>query len=51
MLTPSPPAQWEPQHQGLSCQEFLEWKRSNDPQYQAQGLAAYLQEHGISECP
>ncbi|XP_025048598.1 E3 ubiquitin-protein ligase RNF31 [Alligator sinensis] len=42
---------WEPQHQGLSCQEFLEWKRSNDPQYQAQGLAAYLQEHGISECP
>ncbi|XP_067389169.1 LOW QUALITY PROTEIN: E3 ubiquitin-protein ligase RNF31 [Emydura macquarii macquarii] len=41
---------WEPQHQGLSCQEFQEWKRTNDPQYQAQGLAVYLQENGIA-CP
>ncbi|XP_074838540.1 E3 ubiquitin-protein ligase RNF31 [Carettochelys insculpta] len=41
---------WEPQHQGLTCQEFQEWKRTNDPQYQAQGLAAYLQENGIA-CP
>ncbi|XP_044276884.1 E3 ubiquitin-protein ligase RNF31 isoform X2 [Varanus komodoensis] len=42
--------QWEPQHQGLSCEEFLEWKRTNDPEYQAQGLAMYLQENGIA-CP
>ncbi|KAJ7313157.1 hypothetical protein JRQ81_004430 [Phrynocephalus forsythii] len=42
--------QWEPQHQGLSCDEFQEWKRANDPEYQAQGLAAYLQENGIA-CP
>ncbi|XP_039193988.1 E3 ubiquitin-protein ligase RNF31 isoform X1 [Crotalus tigris] len=42
--------QWEPQHQGLSCEAFLEWKRTNDPEYQAQGLAMYLQENGIA-CP
>ncbi|XP_053114821.1 E3 ubiquitin-protein ligase RNF31 isoform X2 [Hemicordylus capensis] len=42
--------QWEPQHQGLTCEEFLEWKRTNDPEYQAQGLAVYLQENGIA-CP
>ncbi|KAM3821709.1 E3 ubiquitin-protein ligase RNF31 isoform 1-T1 [Vipera latastei] len=42
--------QWEPQHQGLSCEAFLEWKRTNDPEYQAQGLAVYLQENGIA-CP
>ncbi|XP_077171709.1 E3 ubiquitin-protein ligase RNF31 isoform X2 [Paroedura picta] len=41
---------WEPQHQGLSCEGFQEWKRTNDPEYQAQGLAAYLQENGIA-CP
>ncbi|KAL7977740.1 hypothetical protein Chor_009689, partial [Crotalus horridus] len=38
------------QHQGLSCEAFLEWKRTNDPEYQAQGLAMYLQENGIA-CP
>ncbi|KAH0626158.1 hypothetical protein JD844_000959, partial [Phrynosoma platyrhinos] len=42
--------QWEPQHQGLTCEGFLEWKRTNDPEYQAQGLAVYLQENGIA-CP
>ncbi|KAM6453084.1 E3 ubiquitin-protein ligase RNF31 isoform 2-T3 [Liasis olivaceus] len=42
--------QWEPQHQGLTCDGFLEWKRTNDPEYQAQGLAVYLQENGIA-CP
>ncbi|XP_061445093.1 E3 ubiquitin-protein ligase RNF31 isoform X2 [Rhineura floridana] len=42
--------QWEPQHQGLTCDGFLEWKRTNDPEYQAQGLAMYLQENGIA-CP
>ncbi|XP_013911248.1 PREDICTED: E3 ubiquitin-protein ligase RNF31-like [Thamnophis sirtalis] len=42
--------QWEPQHQGITCEAFLEWKRTNDPEYQAQGLAMYLQENGIA-CP
>ncbi|XP_059816238.1 E3 ubiquitin-protein ligase RNF31-like [Hypanus sabinus] len=41
---------WEPQHQGISCDEFQTWKRENDPEYQAQGLAAYLKENGI-DCP
>ncbi|KAH0509639.1 E3 ubiquitin-protein ligase RNF31 [Microtus ochrogaster] len=42
--------QWEEQHRGRSCEEFQNWKRTNDPEYQAQGLAMYLQENGI-DCP
>ncbi|XP_006835466.1 PREDICTED: E3 ubiquitin-protein ligase RNF31 isoform X2 [Chrysochloris asiatica] len=42
--------QWEEQHQGRSCEDFQNWKRTNDPEYQAQGLAMYLQENGI-DCP
>ncbi|GCB82303.1 hypothetical protein scyTo_0022307, partial [Scyliorhinus torazame] len=38
---------WESQHQGITCEEFQNWKRENDPEYQAQGLAAYLKENGI----
>nr|XP_033780129.1 E3 ubiquitin-protein ligase RNF31 [Geotrypetes seraphini]XP_033780130.1 E3 ubiquitin-protein ligase RNF31 [Geotrypetes seraphini] len=41
---------WEEQHQGISCDAFQSWKRANDPQYQVQGLAMYLQENGIA-CP
>ena len=39
--------QWETAHDGISCEEFAEWKKSNDPELQAQGLAAYLNEEGI----
>ncbi|XP_036592830.1 E3 ubiquitin-protein ligase RNF31 isoform X2 [Trichosurus vulpecula] len=42
--------QWEEQHRGRSCEDFQSWKRANDPEYQAQGLAMYLQENGI-DCP
>ncbi|XP_037359019.1 E3 ubiquitin-protein ligase RNF31 isoform X2 [Talpa occidentalis] len=42
--------QWEEQHRGRSCEDFQDWKRNNDPEYQAQGLAMYLQENGI-DCP
>ncbi|XP_018864857.1 E3 ubiquitin-protein ligase RNF31 isoform X2 [Gorilla gorilla gorilla] len=42
--------QWEEQHRGRSCEDFQNWKRMNDPEYQAQGLAMYLQENGI-DCP
>ncbi|XP_004864183.1 E3 ubiquitin-protein ligase RNF31 isoform X1 [Heterocephalus glaber] len=42
--------QWEEQHRGQSCEDFQNWKRNNDPEYQAQGLAMYLQENGI-DCP
>ncbi|XP_056381843.1 E3 ubiquitin-protein ligase RNF31 [Hyla sarda] len=41
---------WEEQHQALSCEDFQCWKRENDAEYQAQGLAVYLQENGIT-CP
>lgn len=42
--------QWEPQHQDVSCEQFQQWKRDNDPEYQKQGLAGYLRDNGISEC-
>ena len=38
--------QWEDQHTGLSCEEFAEWKRLNDPKFKKEGLAAYLQANG-----
>lgn len=41
---------WEEQHRALSCEDFQNWKRENDAAYQAQGLAVYLQENGIT-CP
>ncbi|XP_026148244.1 E3 ubiquitin-protein ligase RNF31 [Mastacembelus armatus] len=41
---------WEPQHQALSCEQFQQWKRENDPEYQRQGLAGYLRDNGIT-CP
>lgn len=41
--------QWEAQHQDLSCEQFQQWKRENDPEYQRQGLAGYLRDNGISE--
>uniref|UniRef100_A0A3P9LRS3 Uncharacterized protein n=1 Tax=Oryzias latipes TaxID=8090 RepID=A0A3P9LRS3_ORYLA len=41
---------WEPQHEGLSCEQYQTWKRENDPEYQRQGLAGYLRDNGIT-CP
>ncbi|XP_075424107.1 E3 ubiquitin-protein ligase RNF31, partial [Ascaphus truei] len=41
---------WEEQHRSLSCEQFQSWKRENDAEYQAQGLAVYLLENGI-RCP
>ncbi|KAM4552658.1 E3 ubiquitin-protein ligase RNF31 isoform 2-T2 [Odontesthes bonariensis] len=41
---------WEPQHTGLSCEQYQSWKRENDPEYQRQGLAGYLRDNGIT-CP
>lgn len=42
--------QWQEQHDGISCKEFERWKRDNDSEFQAQGLAAHLKENGISMC-
>ncbi|XP_071824450.1 E3 ubiquitin-protein ligase RNF31-like [Apostichopus japonicus] len=41
---------WQEQHDGISCKEFERWKRDNDSEFQAQGLAAHLKENGIN-CP
>ncbi|KAG7274090.1 hypothetical protein CRUP_028797 [Coryphaenoides rupestris] len=41
---------WETQHEDLSCELFLQWKRDNDPDWQKQGLAGFLQDNGII-CP
>ncbi|XP_061615021.1 E3 ubiquitin-protein ligase RNF31-like [Phyllopteryx taeniolatus] len=41
---------WEPQHQDQSCEQFQQWKRDNDVEYQRQGLAGYLRDNGIT-CP
>ncbi|XP_071091863.1 E3 ubiquitin-protein ligase RNF31-like isoform X1 [Haliotis cracherodii] len=42
--------QWEDQHEGLTCEEFTQWKFDNDPENQAVGLAKVLEESGI-DCP
>ena len=41
--------QWEDQHENLTCEQFATWKQENDPELQAQGLAAYLNEEGIGK--
>ncbi|XP_063229781.1 LOW QUALITY PROTEIN: E3 ubiquitin-protein ligase lubel [Bacillus rossius redtenbacheri] len=41
---------WEKQHEGISCEQFAEWKRANDPEVQAEGVTRHLAEHGI-DCP
>ncbi|KAK3086203.1 hypothetical protein FSP39_015157 [Pinctada imbricata] len=42
--------QWEDQHEGLTCEEYVQWKIDNDPENQAMGLAAHLEANGI-DCP
>ncbi|GFR69577.1 E3 ubiquitin-protein ligase RNF31 [Elysia marginata] len=42
--------QWEDQHEGLTCEEFSQWKVDNDPSNQSVGLAKHLDENGI-DCP
>lgn len=42
--------QWEEQHEGITCDQFAEWKELNDPDKQMEGVSQHLQLHGIS-CP
>ncbi|XP_062593006.1 uncharacterized protein LOC134254512 isoform X1 [Saccostrea cucullata] len=42
--------QWEDQHEGLTCEQYEQWKIDNDPENQAMGLAAHLAANGI-DCP
>ncbi|XP_050318554.1 E3 ubiquitin-protein ligase lubel isoform X2 [Bactrocera neohumeralis] len=41
---------WEKQHEGISCEQFKEWKEANDPEVQAQGVQEHLSQNGI-DCP
>uniref|UniRef100_W8AWA3 E3 ubiquitin-protein ligase RNF31 n=1 Tax=Ceratitis capitata TaxID=7213 RepID=W8AWA3_CERCA len=41
---------WEKQHEGISCEQFKEWKEANDPEVQAQGVQEHLAQNGI-DCP
>ena len=41
--------QWEPQHDGNSCETFTQWKLDNDPEAQELGLAAHLNDKGIGK--
>ncbi len=41
------PTQWEPAHEGISCEAFAKWIIDNDPNAQELGLAAHLQANGI----
>ncbi len=41
------PTQWEPAHEGNSCESFAKWLIDNDPNAQELGLAAHLQANGI----
>ncbi|KAH8294561.1 hypothetical protein KR044_004107 [Drosophila immigrans] len=41
---------WEKQHEGTSCEAYLEWKIENDPELQAQGVQEHLAQNGI-DCP
>lgn len=41
---------WEDQHKGITCEQFAEWKQSNDPETQNEGVMKHLQMNGL-ECP
>ncbi|CAG9771886.1 unnamed protein product [Ceutorhynchus assimilis] len=41
---------WEKQHEGITCEKFIEWKDANDPENQASAVAKHLAENGI-DCP
>ncbi|XP_065676815.1 uncharacterized protein LOC136092468 [Hydra vulgaris] len=41
---------WLPQHDGITCEKFKEWKEANDPEVQKAYAADLLSKNGI-ECP
>lgn len=42
--------QWQAQHCGITCEQFAEWKRANDPKFADTELDKHLKRHGI-DCP
>lgn len=41
---------WEQQHEGLSCEQYSEWKEANDPDLNAESVVKHLKLNGI-DCP
>lgn len=42
--------QWQTQHTGISCEQFANWQRDNNPELSHEAIGNYLQKNGI-ECP
>uniref|UniRef100_A0A1A9W5H4 Uncharacterized protein n=1 Tax=Glossina brevipalpis TaxID=37001 RepID=A0A1A9W5H4_9MUSC len=41
---------WQKQHENITCDQFLEWQKANDPDIQALGVQRHLEQNGI-DCP
>ncbi|CAG2113788.1 unnamed protein product, partial [Medioppia subpectinata] len=41
---------WKKQHFGITCEQFAEWEKANDPSFAEQQLDKHLKEFGI-DCP
>ncbi|KAL9930414.1 linear Ubiquitin E3 ligase isoform 1-T3 [Glossina fuscipes fuscipes] len=41
---------WQKQHENITCEQFLEWQKSNDPDVQTLGVQRHLEQNGI-DCP
>ncbi|XP_065358387.1 E3 ubiquitin-protein ligase lubel isoform X2 [Calliphora vicina] len=41
---------WQKQHEGIPCDQYLEWESANDPEVQAKGVQEHLEHNGI-DCP
>nr|XP_013098715.1 unnamed protein product [Stomoxys calcitrans] len=41
---------WQKEHEGISCEKFLEWEKSNDPDVPDIGVQQHLEQNGI-DCP
>lgn len=42
--------QWESQHMRISCEQFANWQRDNNPELSKEAILNYLQKNGI-DCP
>ena len=41
--------QWEVQHEGITCEEFADWKEQSNPELSAAGIEKLLEENGIGK--
>lgn len=42
--------QWESQHTNITCEQFANWQRDNNPELSKEAIGNYLQKNGI-DCP